>query len=264
MRAGPENKNTIEDKYLVGFENRSTLSDPRNPLFNLRHSVVGENYADHHILYILERKLRRGKHIPPKRYGELTVSVAEKMLIDPFADQSIHIQPEGIFVPPFPEKTYKEIAGNTRIVKEAGERVNDLPVLETIRLTRPAIKGGWQALLDGDSNVRYADLSRVVVVKDFRNIGKTEEVIKQIVDGKNGVREIAMEMGIDYFLADMSDLLQRHIEKTSFEIVQEVPLNKTLKGWRTGIEYPGYWMSKKHPPHIVIMRFPAQPSDVHA
>lgn len=239
-----------------GYVVKNTLTSPQDLQFSYIPSMVGKGYAPYHHRYIGIRESLGGKQMRAERYARIVNDVAEERLHDHLGSRATTI----LVVANVRNENRQEAVATSRVLREADKRWRGRPRLESTKLTTPDTEDEWGSVIK--PNARYGDLGLVVVVKELSKRGLATEIIQEMVDGTNGVREVAMQQGIDYLIADMQHRLQRHIEHTGLEIVQELPLKLTWAGRRTSRKFPGYWEDEEDPPHIVVMKVPKKTSDV--
>ncbi|MGH7203725.1 MAG: hypothetical protein ACREHC_04760 [Candidatus Levyibacteriota bacterium] len=239
---------------VSGYTVINSLTSPNNRRFNIIPSVVGEGYVHYSRDYVRARQRLRGEKMPPEDYANLVYNVAEKMVYDRYLGHSTQFLVYNKTV----DSTghlYQEIAATSRLVKESDKRSRGLPRLESVRLTVPDREDGWKSVIKDGST--YGDIGRVVVVKDFRRQGLTTEVVQQMIDGPNGVTEVAMKQGVDYILMDAQRKLVRHMEQTSLEIVEEIPIKLRSAGILIARSFPGYWRDEEDKPQLIVMKVPS-------
>jgi hypothetical protein len=238
------------------YEVLNSSASPDDLRLRLALPITGEEYTlfDREYLYEVRRLARKGLTMSKSELSEFREMVGARMLNDEFSESERATTFE-VFAHSH-EPTTSNIAAGARLVEESSKRVRGLPDLELPKLVVPDIEGEWRAVLDDDPTKKYGELGRVVVVKQFRDQGLTTEIIHHLIDGENGVREVAMEKGIDYLLLTAQPRLLRHLEQTSLALHDPLPIKLRMAGKRVARQSPGYWKNTEHPPQLVVAEFP--------
>jgi hypothetical protein len=253
MSALPESGSSSERPGISKFDRlvvRNSLMNPHDLQFKIIPYAVGEGYAPYSEKYIAERIRLGGEKIPPETYSELVGDVAEQMLDDKFQHHATHF----LLFGESDAVNSKEFAATSRFVKETSRRYTGLPNLESVRLVTPDKDDKWNSVIKKDS--KYGELSRVVVPMGFRKQGFTTEIIQEMIDGENGVIEIAMREGIEYVLMVAQNRFSKYIEQTKLEIVDKIPVTLRRAGRRVGRKYPGYWHDEDDKPKLIVTKVP--------
>jgi hypothetical protein len=258
MSASPEQTEISSASKALEFSGyvvRNSLAHPNDHRLSLIPLAVGEGYAPYDYRYLRKnRSLEKiGREMDDGTRREFEYTVAEKMLADKFSERATNFQ---VFAR-VTDQDREEFAATMGLVKEGNKRVRGEPDIELRRLLHPDRQDQWESVISEDPTITYGELRRIVVLRDFRERGLTTEIMQEGIDGENGIVEVAMKQGIDYLLMAAHGKLTRHIEQTSLEIVDRLPIMLRSAGKRVARSSPGYWDPA---PELVVTKVPPNPT----
>lgn len=236
------------------FETYNSLLHPDNVVLGLSRNAVGEGYLGYYYKYLsklLELGIL-GEGMDRETLETLRNEVAEKLFDDRYRENGrTYISAQLIIRNGSLERN---LCASARIVRGAKFPGQNLAPLESMELAEPDMEGGWNSFLGRRSLDQTCELSRVVVSKDFRVQGMTMHIVKELIDGENGICHIAEELGMKHMVMIAQRRFVRHVEKTSLRFQGPIPIRLTPTGEEVAKTFPGYWKDPQDSPMLYIAK----------
>lgn len=196
------------------------ISDPQNDREKLRNSIVRE----HTTWFLMNDAFSRSER------AEIIGTYTEDPPIIPVATARV------VFARKMEEEDGLPFMELTRFAANSDEILGDTPIKD------------------------YAELGRITVHRRFRKreLGKTGEVLKNLVDGPNGVVDLARERNAKRIVVTCKGDLRRYFDGTSLQFSKPHDIDLTEIGKNIAAFYPGYWKDIDDPPKVSIADVPEE------
>ena len=236
------------------FDTVNSLTHPESIWLRVSRLAVGEGYLRYYHKYLaklLELGIT-GEEMDTETYGTLRDEVATKLCDDPYSEigrayTATQLTHNG-------NGHKMDISSTARVV--LGKKFPDasLAPLESMELAEPDIQGGWGKFLERRSLDRTCELSRVVVPKEYTDQGLTPLIVKDLIDGENGVKNIAETLGMKHMVMIAQRKFAKYVEGTSIKFSEPIPIRLNPAGEEVARTFPGYWKDPQDPPALYIAR----------
>ncbi len=237
-------------------------SSPNDQWLGLARTAVGEGYVPYYHKYIrTEREKRtKGKTVSAELIGKYASEASHLMYDDSYGQGG---RSETICVFDKSEVNGKHLAGTGRLVFGEEYPTEVMRPLELIELVEPRI--GWDEVLQGKPLSKVAELGRIVVPKQYRGIiekdgekkDQTQLIAHSLIDGQNGVVEVAQDHDREIVLMVAQRKFARHAEGTQLDFGEGIPIELLPAAKRVVKKiFPGYWKDEVDPPKLYVAQVP--------
>lgn len=236
-------------------------SSPDDLRLGLARTLVGEGYVPYYHKYMrtLRRRRATDQEIPPSTLSKYVDEVSKLMYDDPYGKSE---RSATVCVFDQTQHNGKQLAGTGRVVFGQEYPTDVMRPLELMELVQPA-EGGWDTLLKGKRLDKVCELGRIVVAKEYRGINSNGEnqatvIAQQLIDGENGVRQVAQEHGREIVLMVAQERFARHAQETSLDFGEGVEIELLPAARPVANVFPGYWRDKEDKPKLYVAQVPAK------